>query len=944
MIERLSASQVRAVQDPDLLPCRFSDEMPPLEGIIGQDRAMRALSFGLGIQQAGYHIYVSGLPGTGKTTAVMSYLEDVARTRPAASDWVYVNDPQDSYRPLALELPAGKGPELAQDVEAMIRGAAREIRAAFESDEYTAQREQVTSALQRGRAEILRQLETRANHAGFLLQVTPVGLFLVPMRDGRPLGDEELQALPPAMRQELDRRRDQLHSEIRAAMKQTRALEREARERLEQLDRQVGQFAISGVVEDLVEKYSPFPHVVSYLEALRDDITKNLQLFVQVAEDGDDGGSTARQLALRKYQVNILVHHDPENGAPVVIEQNPTYNNLVGRIEREMHQGALITDFTNIKPGALHLANGGFLVIPAEEVLRNPFAWDGLKRALRNGQIDIEDLSDRWGFVTAKSLRPQPIPINLKVVLIGSLYLYQLLTIYDEDFAELFKVQADFDTVMDRNYSNVCAYASFVADICRKYKLLPLDATGLAKMVEVGSRLADDQTKLSTKFGTVVSVLQEADYWARQAGASFVQAEHVRQAVEERVYRSSLIYDRLKEAIARGILQVDVDGQRVGQVNGLSVSAIGEFAFGRPTRITASVGVGREGVIDIEREARLGGRIHTKGVLILGGYLTRRFARTMPLALSARLVFEQSYSEVDGDSASGAELAALLSALSGLPVRQDLAVTGSINQYGEMQAVGGLNQKIEGFFDICRAKGLTGRQGVIIPRSNVVHLNLREDVVDAVAAGRFHIYAIDHSDELLELLMGVPVGEAGDDGRFPPETVGGRVQARLRELAARLRESMRDPEAEAAQKRAAQRPPGPRPAGAPGRPGDEGGPEGGNGPAGDDEADDDPPRDGGPEGEGEPEPERDSGTEGEGDRPPQRDAGPEGEGEREPEPDSGPEGEEPREPGPEAGPEGEDGRTPDGQGGPEGERRRRPEGEEDPGDEAGSSRSGGSED
>ena len=879
MIERLSASQVRAVQDPDELPCRSSDEMPPLEGIIGQDRAMRALSFGLGIQQAGYHIYVSGIPGTGKTTAVMAYLEDVARTRPPASDWCYVHNPQDSYRPLALELPAGRGPELARDVENMIRSAAREIRAAFESDEYTARREQVTSALQRGRAEILRQLEARANGAGFLLQVTPVGLFLVPMRNGRPMGDEELQALPPAVRQELERLRDQLHSEIRAAMKQTRALEREARERLEQLDREVVQFALSGVVEDLVEKYAAFPHVVAYLEALRDDISKNLHLFVQATEDDDEGPRSARQLALRKYQVNVLVHHDPNNGAPVVIEQNPTYNNLIGRIEREMHQGALVTDFTNIKPGALHLANGGFLVIPAEELLRNPFAWDALKRALRNGHVDIEDLSDRWGFVTAKSLRPQPIPINLKVVLIGSLYLFQLLTIYDEDFAELFKVQADFDTVMDRNYQNVCAYATFVADVCRRYQLLPFDATGLAKMIEVGSRLADDQTKLSTKFGAVVSVLQEADYWARQAGSPVVRAEHVRQAVEERVYRSSLIYDRLKEAIARGILRVDVTGRRVGQVNGLSVSAIGEFAFGRPTRITASVGVGREGVIDIEREARLGGRIHTKGVLILGGYLTHRFARAMPLALSARLVFEQSYSEVDGDSASGAELAALLSALSGLPVRQDLAVTGSINQYGEMQAVGGLNQKIEGFFDVCRAKGLTGQQGVIIPRSNIVHLNLREDVVEAVAAGQFHIYAIDHSDELLELLTGVPVGEPDEEGNFPPGTVGGRVQARLRELAARLREASQEPEEEEGEGEADQDGEAPQPEDPRRRPDDEG----------DSDGEDDPGRDGGPDGQGGPR--RDGGPEGEGPGKPERDGGPEGEGPADPGRDAGPEGE-----------------------------------------------------
>jgi len=878
VIERLSASQVRAVQDPEQLPCRITDEMPPLEGIIGQDRAMRALSFGLGIQQAGYHIYVSGIPGTGKTTAVMAYLEEVARTRPPASDWCYVHNPQDSYRPLALELPAGRGPELARDVENMIRSAAREIRAAFESDEYTARREQVTSALQRGRAEILRQLEARANSAGFLLQVTPVGLFLIPMRNGRPMGDEEVQALPPAVRHELERLRDQLHSEIRAAMKQTRALEREARERLEQLDREVVQFALSGVVEDLVEKYSAFPQVVAYLEALRDDISKNLHLFVQATEDDDDGPRSARQLALRKYQVNVLVHHDPDNGAPVVIEQNPTYNNLIGRIEREMHQGALVTDFTNIKPGALHLANGGFLVIPAEEVLRNPFAWDALKRALRNGHVDIEDLSDRWGFVTAKSLRPQPIPLNLKVVLIGSLYLFQLLTIFDEDFAELFKVQADFDTVMDRNYQNVCAYATFVADVCRKYNLLPLDATGLAKMVEVGSRLADDQTKLSTKFGAVVSVLQEADYWARQAGSSVVRAEHVRLAVEERVYRSSLIYDRIKEAIARGILQVDVTGRRVGQVNGLSVSAIGEFAFGRPARITASVGVGREGVIDIEREARLGGRIHTKGVLILGGYLTHRFARTMPLALSARLVFEQSYSEVDGDSASGAELAALVSALSGVPVRQDLAVTGSINQFGEMQAVGGLNQKIEGFFDVCRAKGLTGQQGVIIPRSNIVHLNLREDVVEAVAAGQFHIYAIDHSDELLELLTGVPVGEPDEEGNFPPDTLGGLVQARLQELAARLREASREAEEEEGEGEADQDGEAPQPVDPRRRPEDDGdGGDDGDRDGGPDEGEDGPGRDGGPEGEGPGEPERDGGPEGEGPGDPGREGGPEGE-------------------------------------------------------------------
>lgn len=834
MIQRLAATEVRAVQDPAALPCRYSDEMPPLEGIIGQERAMRALTFGLGIDQPGYHIYVSGIPGTGKTTAVLSFLEDVARSRPAASDWCYVHNPQDSYRPIALELPAGRGMELARDVESMIRGAVRELRAAFESDEYTARREELGSALQRRRAEIMRELEARVSRAGFQLQVTPVGLFLVPVREGRPISDEELQALPPAVREELERRRDALRGEIAGAMKQIRALEREARERFEQLDREVGEFAIGGVIDDLVEKYASFPHVVEYLEAVRADVTENLHLFVEPQEGGGDNARLVRQLALRKYQVNVLVQNDPSQGAPVVIEQNPTYNNLVGRIEREMHQGALITDFTNIKPGALHLANGGFLVIPAAELLRNPYAWDGLKRALRNRQIEIEDLSDRWGFVTAKGLRPQPIPLNVKVVLIGSLWLFQLLTVYDEEFSELFKVQADFDTTMDRNEENVCAYVAFMADICRKYGLRHLDATGMAKMIEVGSRLADDQTKLSTKFGTVVSVLQEADYWAAQAGAATIRAEHVRRAVEERVYRSSLIYDRVREAIARGILQVDVDGRRVGCVNGLAVSAVGEFSFGRPSRITASVGVGREGVVDIEREARLGGRIHTKGVLILSGYLTHRFAQTMPLALSARLVFEQSYGEVDGDSASCAELAALLSALSGVPLRQDIAVTGSVNQYGEVQAVGGVNQKVEGFFDVCRAKGLTGQQGVILPRSNVVHLNLREDVVEAIEAGQFHIYAAERIDDVVELLTGMPIGEPDSHGAFPQGTLGERVQARLRELASRLQALGREGSDDAA-KRREQRESGAAPK-KPGRPGGEGGPEGEDRPGRDDES------------------------------------------------------------------------------------------------------------
>jgi len=528
---------------------------------------------------------------------------------------------------------------------------------------------------------------------------------------------------------------------------------------------------------------------------VQEDIVSNIDPFLgqpQPETPGAPPQAWAQEMAFRKYEVNVAVDHSETVGAPVVMERNPTYNNLFGRIEKEAVYGALQTDFTLIRGGSLHQANGGYIVLPVEEVLSNLFTYDSLKRAIRDRQIVVEEMGERLGFMTTKSLRPEPIPLDVKVVLIGPPQLYYMLYGLDEDFRELFKVKAEFDVRMDRNDESVRNYVAFVCMLCRREDLRPLDAGAVAKVVEYGSRTAEDQQKLTTRFSEVADVIREANFWAQREGSPQVAVAHVRKAIEEKIYRSNLIEERIQESIQRGMFLVDTTGEAVGQVNGLAVIDLGNYAFGRPSRITASIGLGQAGLIDIEREARMGGPIHTKGVLILSGYLNQRYAYDKPLSLSARLVFEQSYEGVEGDSASCAELFALLSAVSGMPIQQGIAVTGSLNQQGEVQAIGGVNQKIEGFFDVCRAFGLTGRQGVIIPESNVQNLMLREDVVEAVEQGRFHVYPIGSVDQGIEILTGRPAGQRGPDGAFPEGTINHLVDQRLREMAERLRSFARD--------------------------------------------------------------------------------------------------------------------------------------------------------
>jgi lon-related putative ATP-dependent protease len=785
MRDELPIEKMRWRCDLQLLGCSSSKEVQPLEAIVGQARAVKALDFGLGIKEQGFNIYVAGVPGTGRTTAVKQFLEEMARGKPMPRDWCYVTNFRDSYRPKALSLPPGQGKELQADMKGLVEGSQREIGKAFESDEYAARREETVKSFRQKREDLFSRINKRAQEESFSIQATPIGLLTIPLKDGNPLSDEDFQALTPEEQAEISRKRDKLQDELKATFRQVQGLEKHIAEELKKVEREVAHFVIDPLIEDLKDKYQEQPEVVAYLEEVRGDILENLGQFRQEEQERPAlpfPVPQQRDLLFQKYEVNVLVDNGDLTGAPVVMELNPTYNHLFGRIEKEAQFGALVTDFTMIRQGSLHRANGGYLVLPVLEVLRNLFSWDSLKRALRNREITIEEAGEQLGFLASKSLRPEPIPLDVKVILIGVPLLYHLLYALDEDFRELFKVKADFDTRMDRTDENIKDYVAFACTVREQEGLKHLDSSALAKIVEHGCRLAQDQEKLSTQFGEISDVIREASYYATQEGSDFVIEDHVKKAVAERFYRSNLLQERIGEMIERGSLMIDMEGEQAGQVNGLSVIDLGDIAFGRPNRITASIGLGREGLIDIEREAKLGGPIHTKGVMILSGYLAEKYAQDKPLSLSSRLVFEQSYSGVEGDSASSTELYAILSSLSGLPIKQGIAVTGSVNQKGMVQAIGGVNEKIEGFFEICKAKGMNGNQGVIIPASNVPNLMLKEEVVDAAGEGQFHLWAVEDIDEGIEILTGVQAGQRQKDGSFPEGTVNYAVDKRLREL------------------------------------------------------------------------------------------------------------------------------------------------------------------
>ncbi|MBI2909430.1 MAG: AAA family ATPase [Chloroflexi bacterium] len=797
VFSELPPEKLRRICDPSSLGFITTSELKPVPAIIGQARALKALQFGLGMKESGFNIYVAGIPGTGRTTAVRSFLEETAKDKKVPPDWCYVNNFRDSYRPKALRLPAGRGKELQSDVKNLVEEARESIPRAFESEQYTAKREEIGDEFNKKRERMFSELGEKVHTEGFAVQATPMGLIIIAIKpDGTPLSDQEFRVLSPEARQELIGKRERLEIDLRALSKQIRQMEHEVNERLKNLDREVALASVGPPTGDLIEKYKDHPEVVAYLTEVQNDMVDNIAQFRPEAEAQATPIPIPwlKELAFRKYQVNVIVDNSELKGAPVVIEFNPTYNNLFGRIEKESQLGAFFTDFTLIRGGAIHSANGGYLVMHADDLLTNLFSWDGLKRALGDRKIVIEEAGERLGFIVTKSLMPDPIPLDAKVVVVGNPYLYSMLYAYDEDFRELFKVKADFDTRMDWSPDGMKSYLGSLCLICGKEGLKHFDVHATAKIIEYSSRLAEDQEKLSTKFSEIATLMREASYHASVGNADIVTSSHVQKAIEEKVYRSNLIQERIEEMIDNGTILIDTTGAEVGQVNGLSVTGSGDFTFGIPSRVTVSVGLGREGIIDIEREVKLGGPIHSKGVMILSGYLADKYARNKPLTLSARLVFEQSYSEVEGDSASSTELYAILSALSGYPVRQGLAVTGSVNQRGEVQAIGGVNEKIEGFFSVCKARGLTGDQGVVIPAANARNLMLKEEVVAAVREGKFHVYPVKTIDEGIEILTGVGAGERREDGAYEEDSLNGRVDLCLLENARVLRDFLKEEE------------------------------------------------------------------------------------------------------------------------------------------------------
>ena len=786
-VSELLPEKLRVEFPPDLLNCETSEDVSPVEGIIGQDRALQALRFGLEMKGKGFNVYAAGEPGTGKNTTVRQFLKAASKDRPVPPDWCYVNRFRDPYEPVAASLPAGKARAFQKDLREFADEAKRAIPAALQAEGFLSRRNAAARKADEERGKILEALNKEVGGLGFAVQVSQVGLTVTPQLNGKPLSDEEIAALPPGVQEQMGRNREAVAERLDRAVKKVADLESRMRTEIRKLQDDAVRYSIRHLTEGLVSRYGEIAWVKGYLRDMENDIVENTGMFI-----GGDGESQAspddppappdKELPFRRYQVNVIVDNSEVRGAPVIFEDNPTYTNLFGKIENEARFGTLLTDFTLIKGGSLHRANGGYLVLQTNELSKNPASYEGLKRALQSGKIAIEEAGERL-MTNTKSLTPEPIPLNVKVVLVGDPASYQELYTRDPEFGPLFKVKAQFDETIERNPTNAMMYARFVHSLCEAEGLKHLESAAIAKIVEHGSRLAQDQGKLSTHFSDLADVLREADFYASRDTSEYVRDVHIVKALREKVYRSNLVDEKLKEMVARRVILIDTSGAEVGQVNGLTVMDVGDFEFGQPSRVTASVGLGREGIIDIERESRLGGQIHTKGVLIISGYLAAKYARDKPLSLACRLVFEQSYGEVEGDSASSAELYAILSALSDTPIRQNLAVTGSVNQKGEVQAIGGVNEKIEGFYDTCKAKGLKGDEGVMIPESNVQHLMLREDVVEAVREGRFHIFAARTIDEGIETLTGVEAGKRVSGGRFESDSVNDRVDRRLLEMA-----------------------------------------------------------------------------------------------------------------------------------------------------------------
>ncbi|MEW7987000.1 MAG: ATP-binding protein [Candidatus Thiodiazotropha sp.] len=778
--------------DSDQFNFDTTDELEDLEGFIGQERATKSLHFGLGVEHKGYNLYALGPAGAGKSAMVRKFLKVLAAERPIPSDWCYVNNFSDARKPRAVALPAGQGVMFKGQMEQLVIDLQEAIPLVFESDEYHTRRQAKEDRLEERQENAMAAMQKKAEEKQIALINTPTGFTLGPKHNDKILGPEQFHKLPEKQQEAIEKDVKALQEELRKTLHAIPQWQKEAREEISKLNREMTASAVHHLIDAVREKYRDNEAVIVYLDRVEDDVINNYQQFLP----RDEHKPTLFGLPLSqqeegppwhyRYRVNLLLAHEANGGAPIVYEDLPGYNNLVGRIEHRAHLGALETDFTMIRPGALHRANGGYLILDALKLLFQPFAWETLKRVLQSGEIRIESLAQITSLISTQSLEPEPIPLQVKVVLLGERHIYYLLQALDPEFGELFKVAVDFDDDLVRNSHNEHQYGQLVATLARQHKLRPLDRYAVARVIDHSMRLADDNERLSSHMRSLTDLIQQADFWAGEQGHRLISRDDVQQAVEAQIHRTDRVQRRLQDEVVRGTLMIATDGDVVGQINGLSVMLLGDQRFGHPNRITARARLGKGQVVDIEREVELGGPIHSKGVYILSGFIAGRYVPDYPLSLSASLVFEQSYGGVEGDSASSAELYALLSALSGLPIKQQFAVTGSVNQMGEVQAIGGVNEKIEGFFDICRTRGLSGDQGVLIPTANVKHLMLREDVVQAVKAGEFAVYPIENIDQGIALLTGTSAGTRDENGEFPEDSVNGRVEATLIRFSARM--------------------------------------------------------------------------------------------------------------------------------------------------------------
>lgn len=774
----------------DDLKFKTTAELEPLDGIIGQERAVKALEFGLKIKTRGYNVYISGETGTGKTSYATKYITAIAENQVVPDDWCYVYNFDKVSQPLALNLPTGMAKKFAKDMEEFINVMQVEIAKAFDNDDYEKEKQTIIKEFQERRDTLFEKLNEDAEKQGFKVKSTASGIYFLPIVDGKPISEQDYNDLDDDAKAEIDEKSDQMQGETVEIIRKIKHIDKEAEKKINDWENRIALFAVGIHINDLKEKYRDFEKILKYLEAVQEDILNNLNDFrggEETTTESEEVPPWAKKMMepdLDKYKVNVIIDNSELKGVPVIVDYNPTYYNLLGRIEYENEMGTMTTDFTKIKAGLLHQANGGYLILQTKDVLGNVQAWETMKRSLRTKEIVIENMKEQMSLIAVSTLKPEPIPIDIKIILVGSNYLYHTLYDYDEDFKKFFKIKADFDEDMERNDDNNAKIARFIAAFCKRENALPFDKTAVAKIIEYCSRMVADQEKITAKFNDIVEILAEANTWTEIEGDSVVTEKNVVKAITEKIYRSNK-YDRnLLELIEEGTIMIETEGKKVGQINGLTILDMGDFSFGKPSKITATTFIGKSGIVNIEREVEMSGTSHSKGVLILSGYMGDKFAQETPLSLSASLCFEQLYGGVDGDSASSTELYALLSSLSEVPIKQCIAVTGSVNQWGEIQPIGGVTEKVEGYFELCKKRGLTGEHGVIIPHQNVKNLVPRDEIVEAVKDGLFHIYPIKTIEEGIEILTDMPAGKKGKSGKYPKETIFELVSEKLKKYSA----------------------------------------------------------------------------------------------------------------------------------------------------------------